>query len=66
MTLAAPRQSPETPARDAAAKTSSRQLMTYLPASRFWPVQYIESGIFAVLAFALVTFTFWWVTTREV
>jgi hypothetical protein len=41
------------------------QHMTYLPTSRFWPVQGVESGIFAILTLALVIFTYWWVTTRE-
>jgi hypothetical protein len=41
------------------------QRITYLPASRFWPVQGVESGIFAILALALAVFTYWWVTTRE-
>ena len=41
------------------------QRITYLPASRFWPVQGVESGIFAILALALAIFTYWWVTTRE-
>jgi len=40
--------------------------ITYLPTSRFWPVQGVEWGLFLVLALALMTFTFWWVTTREV
>jgi hypothetical protein len=39
--------------------------ITYLPASRFWPVQGVESGIFLVLALALAIFTYWSVTTRE-
>lgn len=39
--------------------------LTYLPASRFWPVQGVESGIFLALALALAIFTYWSVTTRE-
>jgi hypothetical protein len=39
--------------------------VSYLPASRFWPVQGVESGIFLVLALALAIFTYWSVTTRE-
>jgi hypothetical protein len=35
--------------------------MTYLPASRFWPVQGVESVIFAILALTLAMFTYWWV-----
>jgi hypothetical protein len=40
--------------------------ISYLPASRFWPVQGAESGIFLVLALALAILTYWSVTTREV
>lgn len=39
--------------------------ITYLPASSFWPVQGIESGMFLVLALALALFTYWSVTARE-
>ena len=39
--------------------------ISYLPASRFWPVQGVELGIFLVLALALAIFTYWLVTTRE-
>ncbi len=39
--------------------------ISYLPASRFWPIQGVESGIFLVLALALAIFTYWLVTTRE-
>jgi hypothetical protein len=39
--------------------------VTYLPASSFWPVQGIESGMFLVLALALAILTYWSVTTRE-
>ena len=39
--------------------------ITYLPASRFWPVQGVEAGIFLVLALALAVFTYWSVTTRD-
>jgi hypothetical protein len=39
--------------------------LTYLPASRFWPVQGAESGIFLVLTLALAVLTYWLVTTRE-
>jgi hypothetical protein len=41
------------------------QHITYLPASRFWPVQGAESGVFLILALALAVFTYWSVTTRE-
>jgi hypothetical protein len=41
------------------------QHITYLPASRFWPVQGAESGVFLVLALALAIFTYWSVTRGE-
>jgi hypothetical protein len=45
----------------------NRAHIIYLPASRFWPVQAIESGIFLLLALALALaiFTYWSVTTRK-
>jgi hypothetical protein len=45
--------------------SSKTDHIIYLPASRFWPVQGVESGIFLVLALALAIFTYWSVTTRE-
>ena len=42
-----------------------REHIIYLPASRFWPVQGVESGIFLILALALAIFTYWSVTTCE-
>jgi hypothetical protein len=45
--------------------SSKTEHIIYLPASRFWPVQGVESGIFLVLALALAIFTYWSVTTRD-
>ena len=45
--------------------SSKTEHVIYLPASRFWPVQAVESGIFLVLALALAILTYWSVTTRE-
>jgi len=45
--------------------SSKTEHVTYLPASRFWLVQGVESGIFLVLALALAIFTYWSVTTRD-
>lgn len=45
--------------------SSKTEHVIYLPASRFWPVQGVESGIFLILALALAIFTYWSVTTRE-
>jgi hypothetical protein len=36
-----------------------RESITYQPASRYWPFQWIETGIFLVLALALAGFCFW-------
>ena len=40
-----------------AALTGFRSLVTYQPASRFWPFQGIETGVFVVLAAALLAVT---------
>ncbi len=36
-----------------------RQYLAYQPASRFWAFQGIETGIFMVLAAALLAVTYW-------
>jgi hypothetical protein len=36
-----------------------REAVAYEPASRYWPLQWIETGIFLVLALALAGFCFW-------
>ena len=36
----------------------------YQPGSRYWPFQFIELGIFVLLAAGLVAFTLWWVRRR--
>jgi hypothetical protein len=36
-----------------------REAVSYQPASRYWPFQWIETGIFLALALALVGFCFW-------
>ncbi len=35
-----------------------RQYMTYQPASRYWPFQFIEIGIYLALTVALIAATF--------
>ena len=45
--------------------SSKTEHIIYLPASRFWPVQGVESGIFLILALVLAIFTYWSVTTCE-
>ena len=39
-------------------------LVTYQPASRYWTFQWLESGIYLLLALAALAGTFWWVTRR--
>ena len=36
-----------------------RETITYQPASRYWPFQWIETGIFLALALALTGVCFW-------
>jgi hypothetical protein len=36
-----------------------REAITYEPASRYWPTQWIETGIFLALALVLAGFCFW-------
>jgi hypothetical protein len=42
-----------------------REAITYEPASRYWPLQWIETGIFLGLALALAGFCFWWLGRRR-
>jgi hypothetical protein len=42
-----------------------REAITYEPASRYWPLQWIETGIFVALALALAGFCFWWLGRRR-
>ncbi len=41
-----------------------RQAVTYQPASRYWPLQWAETGIFVALALVLAGFCFWWIRRR--
>jgi hypothetical protein len=36
-----------------------REAISYVPTSRYWPLQWIETGIFVALALALAGFCFW-------
>jgi hypothetical protein len=40
-------------------KLGIREVVNYQPASRYWPLQLIETGIFLALALALAWFCFW-------
>lgn len=42
-----------------------RSFATYQPGYRFWPFQFIETGIFLALAAALIGVTFWVVKRRD-
>jgi hypothetical protein len=41
-----------------------RQLVTYQPASRYWPLQWSEAAIFVALAAAFAVGCVWWVRRR--
>ena len=47
------------------ARLGYRSFMTYQPGYRFWPFQFIETGIFVVLAAALLGVTFWSLNRRD-
>ncbi|MFI6740617.1 ABC transporter permease [Nonomuraea sp. NPDC050451] len=38
-----------------------RQQATYQPLERFWPFQWIETGIYALLTLGLTWLSFWWI-----
>jgi hypothetical protein len=39
-------------------------VVTYLPASRYWSLQYYETGIFLAAALAITAFCFYWIRHR--
>jgi hypothetical protein len=41
------------------------EAISYEPASRYWPLQGIETGIFLVLALGLAGSCFWWLSRRR-
>jgi hypothetical protein len=43
-----------------------REAISYLPTSRYWPLQWIETGIFLALALALAWFCFWRLGRRRI
>jgi ABC-type transport system involved in multi-copper enzyme maturation permease subunit len=47
------------------AQDNLHQSITYQPASRYWQLQWIETGIFAALAAALSGFCFWMIRRRQ-
>jgi hypothetical protein len=40
------------------------EVATYQPASNYWPLQWAETGVYLVLAAALIGLAFWWVRRR--
>ena len=46
-------------------KLGIREVVSYQPASRYWPLQLIETGIFLALALALTGFCFWLLGRRR-
>jgi hypothetical protein len=43
-----------------------KEVVTYQPASAYWPLQWYETAIFVVVALALIGFSVWWVRRRRV
>ncbi|TMR88175.1 ABC transporter permease [Nonomuraea basaltis] len=41
-----------------------RQQATFQPLERFWPFQWIETGIYALLTLGLTWLSFWWIRRR--
>ena len=48
------------------AAQSFHLLITYQPASHYWPLQLLETGVFAVLALLAMVGCYWWITRRTV
>ncbi|GAA0548353.1 ABC transporter permease subunit [Actinomadura livida] len=49
---------------DAFAQQGYKQYVVYHPADRFWPLQWAETGLFAVLTLGLTGFCFYWTRRR--
>ncbi|GAA2348550.1 ABC transporter permease subunit [Dactylosporangium salmoneum] len=47
------------------AKANLHETVTYHPASHYWPLQWMETGIFLALAGALAGTCFWWIRRRQ-
>ncbi|MEV4619622.1 ABC transporter permease subunit [Asanoa sp. NPDC049573] len=47
------------------AKDNLHETVTYQPASHYWPLQWMETGIFLLLAGALAGTCFWWIRRRQ-
>jgi ABC-type transport system involved in multi-copper enzyme maturation permease subunit len=40
------------------------QLVTYQPASRYWPFQFAETGVFVAAALVAIALSYWWIRYR--
>ncbi|MEU8797172.1 ABC transporter permease [Spirillospora sp. NPDC048819] len=49
---------------DKIAQLGYKQKVTYQPADRFWPLQWAETGVFAVLTLGLTGLCFYWTRRR--
>jgi ABC-type transport system involved in multi-copper enzyme maturation permease subunit len=47
------------------ASDNLHETVVYQPASHYWPLQWMETGIFLVLAGALSGVCFWWIRRRQ-
>jgi hypothetical protein len=43
---------------------SYHQLVFYQPASRYWPFQFAETGVFVVAALVAIAISYWWIRHR--
>jgi hypothetical protein len=39
-------------------------VVTYQPANRYWPLQWVETGVYLAAALAIVALCFWWIRGR--
>jgi ABC-2 family transporter protein len=65
LSLTSGKDASEAPYLDCIASHGIRETITYQPASRYWPLQWIETGIFLALALALAGFCFWRLDRRR-
>jgi hypothetical protein len=47
-----------------AAAARFHEVATYQPASHYWPLQWAETGVYLLMAIALIGFCFWWTRRR--
>jgi hypothetical protein len=41
------------------------EVVTYQPADRYWPFQFVETAVYVCLALAVVGWCFWWIRRRK-